>query len=156
MTCDDFRRLISAYRDDEMEADDRRKVIEHMRSCDSCRNFAEEIDGLGDVLRKLPPAPCPPDIEQAVIEKIQAFDQHASEKKSFWNGYYRIPRGVAWAAALALALLIIEVTVNPFEHKGDEQSPSIPSESTPYVQKVVFSEYDVVYSTPVTDMHTNN
>jgi anti-sigma factor RsiW len=156
MTCDDYRKLISAYRDDELTTSEHTRLTEHLKSCAECRDYADEMGVIGDALRHVPSAVCPPHVETAILTKIREVASSDVKRGRFWEGHYRIPRGLVWVAAAAFIALLVEVTVHPFQNRSDDRSPSIPSESTPYVQKIVFSEYDVVYSTSVTKTHNNN
>lgn len=55
MKCQDFSQLISAQLDGRLHASERRRLTSHLSECASCRNYAEELQGLRRDLQSLQP-----------------------------------------------------------------------------------------------------
>jgi anti-sigma factor RsiW len=145
MNCTYYRGLISARRDGEITRDELADLDKHLRECPDCRAFARELADLGKALSERPREKFPENLERRILAETTGGTKRAAIKPSgLLRGYYRIPRGLAWAGILALVVLIFLQVFEPFS--GNLQSPApTPIENQPS-QRIVLSQRDIVYT----------
>jgi len=89
VNCQDASRLVDAYVDDELTAEDASAVRAHLDTCPACGRLAADRLALGRLIRRLPYYEAPDALRTAVVE--------AGRRSR------RTTRSLAWAAALVLA-----------------------------------------------------
>src|SRR5262249_34413720 len=92
MNCHDATRLIDAYVDGELAADEAASFSEHVQGCHHCRGRLEERKALGRLIRALPYYTASDRLRQAIIATRRPAGASA--------------RVVAWRAAAVLILSI--------------------------------------------------
>jgi len=92
MSCEDYKELLMAYIDGEIDEADRERFEEHIAQCERCRSELEELRNLkevtDDMMFKFPE------------DKLWA---------TYWSGVYnRLERGSAWAlVSIGTTILIV-------------------------------------------------
>ena len=143
MDCDYFRELLSANRDGELTEQENRVLTAHLQTCLPCRAFADELAALGDALALWRPEPLPSTVKDQILARTMG---HAvNSRTGFLRGYYRIPRSLAWAAILAVVLLLVNTFAGQFSARRPD-APSKPPDGSVMVQKVVLTQKDLVSS----------
>jgi len=80
MNCEEFKARISAYVDDELEPDQRKRLEEHLANCPSCRQELAEEKALKEEL-----------------DMIRFKEPTDAELGRYWSSVYnRLERGVGW------------------------------------------------------------
>ncbi len=92
MTCHDAARLLDAYVDDELGAQDVTRVADHLERCAACRRLLEEREALRRVLQTLPYHAAPESLRATVIRTPARATA--------------MVRRMTWAAAAVLVLCI--------------------------------------------------
>ncbi len=91
MNCDDARRMIMGYLDDELPKEERESLEDHMRTCDGCR---KEHEGFAELKEGL-----------AMIKFKEPTD---AELERYWRGIYnRLERGLAWILFSVGAIIVL-------------------------------------------------
>lgn len=107
MDCSDARQFLSAFCDDELAADQRGALADHLAVCSECARVLQEFRSLSAIAKELT-HPEPP---HQLWEKIQA-QQDSSDgrcessepaRSPWWGGRF-LPWGVAIAAVLLVAI----------------------------------------------------
>jgi anti-sigma factor RsiW len=145
MNCTRYRELISARRDGEITPDELAELEGHLQDCPDCRSFAGELENLGEALADRPREQLPEMIEQRILsDTIGAKAPAAPRPAGFLRGYYRVPRGLAWAGILALVVLVFFQILAPFSKESRKGTPTpIIDQSS---QHIVLSQRDIVYT----------
>jgi len=91
MTCEDYRPWISAYVDDELAGEDRKRLEAHLGECASCRRELEELIQFKESL--------------AMVQFNEPTD---AQLDRYWSGVYnRLERGVGWILFSLGAILLL-------------------------------------------------
>jgi predicted anti-sigma-YlaC factor YlaD len=91
MTCDDFRPLITGYLDGELADEDRRRLEDHLGTCDTCARELEAMKRLKEDL--------------AMMRFKEPSDV---ELERYWQGVYnRLERGLGWILFSAGAIILL-------------------------------------------------
>jgi len=143
MNCEYYRELISVRQDDELLDDDERQLIGHLAECEACRKFARELEELSQVMSSWPAEKMPSEAEEYILDQT-ARKKRRKSPLGFLKGYYRIPRGAAWAAVVLLVFLLIENAGLFSERGGEAGLPSDKPEAEITVQKIILTKHDVV------------
>jgi len=99
MKCDELINFFSAYLDDEIDADGRRMIEEHLAGCARCRREMEQISQSMKLLSAhLPELEPTPSLWAGIVDRIEAAP--ATVHPGFWRSW----RGWTLAAAAGLAL----------------------------------------------------
>lgn len=153
MSCDKYKELISVDLDGELNKEEQEVLEKHLSDCAECRRFAGELNKVRSLAVSSEVENIPIELERKILAKTV----HMQKKKSIVNifkGYYRIPRGLVWAGALALVLL----TVNSFieTDKTIQPTPQFTVEADVeadpdalVIQKVKLTEKDMVSSSSI-------
>lgn len=150
MNCEYFRELISGRLDGELSPDEERQLDEHLNECPSCRELAGYMGDLKEVVGNDKPETLPPGVEKQILEKTMQAPKRRSLLREFIGGYYRVPKGLAWATFVLFLLL----AANSFRVKApsvDEEKAVIETaERVAVIQKVTLSQDDKVMSKTMT------
>ena len=107
--CENIELLLTAYVDNELSAEQRRKVTQHLAHCSDCREIVQDLENTNQILHLAFSGEQEPDVDlSGVWEEIESqLDFRASVWKRLKEG---IGRPVVWIptafAATAAALLI--------------------------------------------------
>jgi hypothetical protein len=113
----DYRELISAYIDGDLEADDRQLLLAHLAGCDDCRRTLEAYRQIGNRLRALPPVAPPANLREAIFEETV---ESGARKLYAFTG--RVGYSVAALAAVALIFVVaIYLLVNGYQRTIDPE-----------------------------------
>lgn len=150
MNCEYFRELISAGLDGELSHEEERRLTEHLAGCPSCREIADQLAELKDTIGTEKPETMPIELEKTIIESTVRRPVGKSSLKEFIGGYYRIPKGLAWAALVLFILLAVNSFRGIAIPYGKERVMVESSQPVAVVQKVKISQDDKVMSKTVT------
>ena len=142
MNCEHCRQLISTAADKELTDGERGSLDEHLAQCSECAQCAGQIRELERLTAEWEASAMPADVEQAVLARTRA-KPHGWLTR-LWGGSYRIPRPVAWAAAVVLVLLGINAVVGPQRPGEPGQNGNGTLVTQQAVQRIVLTEADVV------------
>jgi len=91
MSCERFGPLLSGYVDGELAAEERRRLEEHLKTCEACRGDLEGLKTLKDDL--------------ALLKFREPSD---AELERYWAGVYnRLERGMGWILISLGAILLL-------------------------------------------------
>lgn len=91
MSCERFNPLLSGYVDGELAAEERRRLEEHLATCEACRR---ELEGLKSLKEDL-----------AMLKFKEPSD---AELERYWAGVYnRLERGIGWILLSVGAILLL-------------------------------------------------
>jgi anti-sigma factor RsiW len=115
---------LSAYLDGELAPDEAVQVREHLDGCPSCRGELDELRGTKRVLGRLRPIDVPPDLDAAILARIDR-EPHRSWLGWSWVSWPR-PAVVAVTAMLAVVLVAVPL-VNGYRDRlrAAEVSPDL-------------------------------
>jgi predicted anti-sigma-YlaC factor YlaD len=90
MSCEEMKILISGLVDGELGPEDKKRVCDHLVSCDSCRNEYAKLKKLKEV-----------------TDDMKYYDLPDKLLAGYWTGIYnRIERGLGWIF-LSIGIIII-------------------------------------------------
>lgn len=142
MNCEQYRQLISALVDKELNESERVTLDEHLALCSECAQYSEQIRELERLTTEWEASQMPSGVEQAILEAAK--QKPHGWLGRLWSGSYHIPRPVAWAAVLLLLLL----AVNSWRGHDDATPPDeliiAPDDLRPKVQKIILTQADIV------------
>ncbi len=141
MNCFDFQQLISAALDKELTFQEEQLLAEHLKSCPDCAEFAKKLEELKAATSAWKNIPIPIELEKQILKSTVRTAGVEKPVFSFLKGYYRVPRGLAWASVLLFLTLLVNSFLSPVKTLTKSESK---------VQKIVLSESDVVKTYTVT------
>ena len=103
MDCEKIREIISAELDGEATDDQLVGAYRHLADCPECRNWRREVLVIKGTFAFREDHPLPP----SVTEQLRRAESATPpvEKKQ-WKSIYRVPRPLAWVAAVLIVLQI--------------------------------------------------
>ena len=106
--CKEYEAQIGALIDNELTAEERLRVLEHIAQCPACKAYWEELLALGDALRT--EAPAPAGFADAVMARVRETKQeNAAEKKVIrFPGWKRFAGLAACCALVALGVWMMD------------------------------------------------
>jgi len=150
VNCEYYQELISARLDGELSREEEQALAEHLEGCESCREFSAALGGVKKAAAEDSMQAMPVELENEILRQTVNAEQKKGSILGFIKGYYRIPRGLAWATA---ALLLI-LAVNSFRGSidgGPIAEPKVEIINQAFViQRVTLSQDDVIMSKTVT------
>jgi len=91
MSCHEFKQWMSAYLDDELGADARRRFEEHLRACPACTRELADLRRLTEDLNMM-----------------RFSEPEDAELDQYWAGVYnRLERGVGWTLVSLGAIVLL-------------------------------------------------
>jgi len=92
MTCLNYKELMMGYLDNELDAEQKRSLEQHLESCEACAAEFEEFKRL-----------------KQITDEVTLTEPEEHIWQQYWSGIYnRIERGVGWIVfSLAAVLLLI-------------------------------------------------
>ncbi len=99
MTCEEIREDLSAYFDDELDADGRARVEEHLRECGACRKDLERLRALVELVAAVPAEEPPEGLRERISERVK-------REGRLWR---LIPRVPWWLTSSAVAAALVGV-----------------------------------------------
>lgn len=142
MNCEHCRQLISALVDKELTEGERGSLDEHLAQCSECAQYSEQIRELERLTAEWESSAMPREIEQAILDRAK--QKRHGWLPRLWSGSYRIPRPVAWAAAVLLLVLAVDAVRGPSIPEQTGPANGGPVLVRPAVHKIVLTESDVV------------
>ena len=111
MNCDDARRSLADYIDDQLSEDIRRSIEEHLATCGECSAILAESCGLPRFLLAIPPLLVPESVYRQIADKAnRALNKTVGGRKFAPRGLERFTR----LTALGLTAIVIAVTLAAF------------------------------------------
>ncbi len=127
MTCREIEERLSAYLDDALPAEERRKVEEHLASCRSCARALADLRKTVGLVRELEEVEPPPWLRQKIMTRVR--EEAAPKKKGilralFFPLHIKVP--VQAFAMVLIAVLAFQVyrTTEPERRTLDLPLPS--------------------------------
>ena len=144
MQCSDFQKLISAKLDKELNSEEGQILSRHLETCPACREFEKSLRDLQTSIQTWENVEIPIDLENRILRQTVKSIRKDNPLFGFLRGYYKIPRGLAWASGLLLlSLLIFSILRSgrtvPEAGRLTQTAPVITR-----VQKIVLTEKDVI------------
>ncbi|MCK4605908.1 MAG: zf-HC2 domain-containing protein [candidate division Zixibacteria bacterium] len=140
MNCEQYRELISARVDGEIESEELDALEAHLEQCPECAAFARQVKQLQELAADSPLVLMPSEVEEVILSR-------SNRQQSLWrrlfSGHYRIPRPLAWAAALLLVFLSVNSLISRDGSTPSEHFIITPEDSQP-VQHIVLTRADIV------------
>jgi len=96
------KRLLSLYADDELTAEQRQEVTDHLASCDSCRRSVEEMRAVRVQIRKAADVSLPDNFVYSVLRAARS----EQEETVVWLSTERFARNVVVALSVLVLTLI--------------------------------------------------
>jgi hypothetical protein len=106
MECSEIKKLISAHLDSELIPIEHQRLTDHLEVCADCRQFQRELIALRQAMAAAKDEMIPREADQVIIDRTINRVSLIKKFIGIPGGYYRIPRSVAWAAALLLMFLL--------------------------------------------------
>jgi len=82
MKCHRINILLPAYLDNEVTAEERKTIEEHLNSCPGCQKALNDLTKTVELTRNLPKLEPPPFFEQRIMARIR---EESTPKRSFWK-----------------------------------------------------------------------
>ena len=103
--------LFSAFVDEELEAPEQERLLQHLDSCDSCHQGLEQFEDTIAQVRGLPRHRLPASFSRQVLRRVKQRNRRQRELAAVMVGPLRVPVEAAFpiflAAAVALVLLFL-------------------------------------------------
>ena len=115
MDCKDITPMLSAYYDKELDADERQKVAEHLKSCKQCSAEYSDICRAWEALKAAEDVPVPAGFRSRVTARVNAF-QIKRTRRFVWQA-------AAFAAVFILAFGIVFIMTRPAENPVAQNPP---------------------------------
>jgi predicted anti-sigma-YlaC factor YlaD len=91
MTCQDYKDLMMAYLDNELDDEQRRAFEQHLSSCSVCANELQEFQRL-----------------KQLTDNVKLIEPEDRIWQQYWSGLYnRIERGLGWILFSVAAILLV-------------------------------------------------
>ena len=116
MGCKDITPMLSAYYDKELDADERQKVTEHLKSCKHCSAEYSDICRTWEALRAAEDVPVPAGFRSRIIARVNAFSMKRS-RRFVWQA-------AAIAAVFILAFGIVFLMTHPADNPVARSLPA--------------------------------
>ncbi|HXE72665.1 MAG TPA: anti-sigma factor [Candidatus Nitrosotenuis sp.] len=126
MDCAQIVDSLSAYLDEELAADERQKVRQHLESCPACRGQLDELSRHQELLASLPRMPLPSGLYERVRREIQESALPAPVRA--------LPRRAAfprWSRSLAAAAAVLLLFLGLLVVLGRSQTQPGPAVAPP-------------------------
>jgi predicted anti-sigma-YlaC factor YlaD len=136
MNCEDFQQLISTEMDGELSPSDEKLLWEHLSSCETCRAWRRDQIEIRLELQRWPEEEMP---AMAVPMAAQSEPPRAR--------VYRVPRVLAWAAALLLFVQGAYVTSTLVSGPRMNGEPALMTSEDEVETIVITDKHRVSYST---------
>jgi len=92
--------------DGELTPEEEKQLGEHLAFCADCRQFQQELISLKGVMATAIGAKLPIQTEQDIAQKTVGKIPLIKRLFEGLGGYYRVPRGAAWAAIIVILVLL--------------------------------------------------
>jgi len=127
MNCEDIRQTMSAELDGEAAEHDLIIAYRHLADCAICRSWRREVLAVHRDFPLWHDEPVPP----AVAERLQQHEHQAQHRAGPGEKrIYRIPRPLAWAAAMILTIQVgwasyrLVLPPPPTQQQGESDAPA--------------------------------
>ncbi|NLJ34422.1 MAG: DUF4349 domain-containing protein [Firmicutes bacterium] len=122
MTCQEIRDQLSAYMDKMLPTAQMRVIAEHLSLCPHCRGELQQLEETVALLRQVGEVEPPPDLTDAIMDKIQTVAQEDKGAAPIWRRFQnRKYYGglIAAAACLLIAAIIVGRGLPSFKMAAD-------------------------------------
>jgi len=143
MNCKYFEELISARFDGELSKEEEGLLIEHLKNCSNCRQFAADINKLSSNFGELALEKLPAEAEQKVLSMTDISGVKRFVPKGILQGSYSISKRLAWATAILLLVLTINTGRGLLENVTTDKIPETGVSEKSEVQRVAITELDL-------------
>lgn len=120
MNHDEYRELLSALLDGELDDAARERVLAHLSECETCRTYFAELTAMRDALGDMEPIEPPADFAQGVLTRLheEAAPEKPTKKAASWRKWG------ALAACAAVVVLGAAILPNAMRMGGAAKSDS--------------------------------
>jgi len=118
MNCHRVQNLLSSYLDQELSADERRRVRKHLFHCSSCARFFEELTLVKGSLENLEP----PSTEEDILKKVHLYQKGKLLEQTFFWGK-RLVLTAVWILLFLLTSFLLFPDSTPPDLAGETQYP---------------------------------
>ena len=111
--CERFKDKIFDLIDQELEGSVRNQVLQHIRECNLCKQFYQNLSSLKNELRQMKPVKAPDSFQVMLHERIRREMAHkSSPERSRYSGR-------RWTAVflVAAAIVVVVLVFRPFSNK---------------------------------------
>lgn len=144
MNCSDFQPLISAKLDKELTPEEEKILARHLKTCANCAILAKELEDLRIIYSSWENVQIPVELEKQILNRTVKTTQEKRPALGFLGGYYKVPKGLAWASILLFLILVVNSFLNPLGNFSQLREIEKPVPELSSVQRVVLTENDVV------------
>lgn len=95
--CDNIKKLFDLYIDEEISAEDKNTLFEHLEKCDECKAEFDSIKNIMGVVKNLPEAELPDNFHEELMAKIKT-----NNRKKF---------DFRWFGSIAAAVVVLAIGV---------------------------------------------
>lgn len=104
MKCEQIQNLLSEYVDNMLDAQESKKVTEHLKECKECQQMLQELEEMLSMFNKVEIINPPEDFKNNVMEKIKQENISNNKKPTI----FKIKRSwLTWAATAAVVVIMI-------------------------------------------------
>ncbi|MCK5215208.1 MAG: von Willebrand factor type A domain-containing protein [Candidatus Omnitrophica bacterium] len=141
-----IKQLISVYFDGAATPEEERIVLAHLKDCESCRKYWQEVKSISSSLKELPQEDLSPDLEQKINKKIRAV-QDREEQKMKKKSYVGLGVG-AGVVSFIVCLLVIQTHVKTgIQGKWRMAADDIGTEYAAARQQIELAKQNLQYET---------
>ena len=144
MNCEYYKELISASLDGELSGNEVESLYTHLAECRSCSILLADLREQHQILLTREKATLPSEIEDSILAGTTDRPDLAGWFARLFSGSYAIPKPVAWAVGLTLAVLIVISLPRPVSFDSINPVGSLAQFPNGKIQKVVFTDKDIV------------
>ncbi|MDR1538703.1 MAG: DUF4349 domain-containing protein [Clostridiales bacterium] len=117
-TCSDLEELIPQFIDGALDDEDKKRLEEHLETCEACKQSLLEMSSMIEALHGIPQIEPPMDFHIEVMKKISAETKKDKKTLSFFS------RLAAAAAGMAATLLVLSALVSAI-HSAASSKPEL-------------------------------
>ena len=116
MTCEKYKTVVQDYADGRLSTSAGSAIEHHIRSCDSCTTYYQEILKIKSLLRQLPRPKAPNELQQKILQQRQSI--FGKRRINFYKNFLS-------AAAAVLALVFVVNLFWVIEQKVNVQQSTV-------------------------------
>lgn len=143
MNCKYYKELISARLDGELSKEEEAILSQHLIECEQCSKVQEEFREQSEIQSTQITASIPSSVENAILRKTIESSRWPKSVSGYFRGHYKVPRAVAWGAAMAIIILLFAAIIQPFETVPALKMEQTAANGPTRVQKVILTENDI-------------
>jgi len=144
MNCFDFQELISAKLDKELTPEEEKLLAEHLKTCTHCAGLAKKLEELKITTSIWKNEQIPSELEKRILKHTVEISRKEKPVLGFLKGYYKVPKGLAWASIILFLMFLINSFFNPIRTITGISKIEREVREEPKSQRIVLTENDVV------------